>query len=224
MLDVCQESGYLWGGQAASRDVLEPPFLSTDGSCCSWLSSFPDSSVVSTQMARTVLPHSAISPKVQLYPEVPYVEVQQIDGTHPPYVLKCSESRESWSIFKSAQYKIVLSENPQSKMTANLFFCRVTLSPNALNIQHSPKYNLWRVDWIGLVSSLSSSVSLTPSNLKRRDEAAVTHHSCRAWAEEPRPAQQSHQGAALGPYSPSFIIYTFILRLSMYTYSKGYSS
>ena len=175
-------------------------------------------------MARTVLPHSAISPKVQLYPEVPYLEVQQIDGTHPPYVLKCSESRESGSIFKFVQYKIVLSENLQSKMTANLFFCRVTLSPNALNIQHNPKYNLWRVDWIRLVSSLSSSVSLTPSNLKRREEAAVTHHAVGHGPKNHAQYSNLTREPALRPYSPSFVIYAFILRLCMYTYSKGYSS
>ena len=80
------------GGQAASRDVLEPPFPYTDGSwprCCSWPSSFPDSSVMSTQMARTVLPCSATTPNVQIYPEGPYLEVQQIYGTHPPYILNC---------------------------------------------------------------------------------------------------------------------------------------
>ncbi|KAI4532883.1 hypothetical protein MG293_017291 [Ovis ammon polii] len=50
-----------------------------------------DSSVTSTQMARTGLPCSATTPNVQLYPEGPYLEVQQIYGTHPPYILNCKE-------------------------------------------------------------------------------------------------------------------------------------
>ena len=55
--------------------------------------------------------------------------------------------------------QIVFSENLQSKMTATLFFCRLTLSPNAVNIQRNSEYSLWRVDWIRFVSFLSSSVS-----------------------------------------------------------------